>query len=306
MTGAPQNDSAPETESPKKGSDLTVRFASGIAMIAVAVLVTIIGGWTFRIFVFIAAAAMLVEWADMHKVPRLWAYVGVLLAAGTLFGAMEYFYPNSGDGIPLSWLSFAVPLAGALLLGLASRRMAMGWGFAYIVMPAMALAVISWFSAVPEFDGALVFWTLIVTWATDIFAYFAGRSIGGPKLAPKISPNKTWAGLIGGMIGASFCGWAAAWYFKLGTPFLWIGASMGLIAQLGDLYESWEKRRAGVKDSGTLIPGHGGVLDRLDGLLAVAVAVMIILLCGFWHPPEDMLEPYTATVMHVLPGPQAG
>jgi phosphatidate cytidylyltransferase len=304
MTETPQ----PDAPKARAGSDLTVRFAAGVAMIAVAVLVTIAGGWAFRAFVFAAAAAMLLEWADMHKVPRLWALVGAVLAGGVLLGAMEYFYPAAYDpdtyayAIGWTWISFTPVLAGAVLLGLASRRITMAWGFLYIVLPAFCLAALSWET---YGNGALVFWVLIVTWATDIFAYFAGRAIGGPKLAPRISPNKTWAGLIGGMIGASFFGWAVAWYFELGRPFIWIGATMGLVAQLGDLYESWEKRRAGIKDSGSLIPGHGGVLDRLDGLLAVAVAVMIILLCGLWHPPEDPVVPDSATVL-LMTAPRAG
>jgi phosphatidate cytidylyltransferase len=128
----------------------------------------------------------------------------------------------------------------------------------------------------------LVFWVFVVTWATDIMAYFAGRAIGGPKLAPRVSPNKTWAGLLGGMAGAGLFGWLMAWYFEMEPLFHWLGAPMGAIAQAGDLYESWEKRRAGVKDSGTLLPGHGGVLDRLDGLLAVALATTLLLMAGLW------------------------
>src|SRR5207253_1720851 len=220
--------SQPEPQAPK-GSDLTVRFAAGVAMIAVAVLLAILGGWFFRAFVLLAAALMLVEWADMHKLPRLWAWIGAALAAATLLGGAEYFYPVNYDPdtsdalVEMTWLSLAPALGGALLLGLASRKMVMGWGFLYIVLPALCLVVLSWET---YGGGALVFWAFIVTWATDIFAYFAGRAIGGPKLAPKISPNKTWAGLIGGMVGASFCGWLAARYFELGTPFLWIGATM--------------------------------------------------------------------------------
>lgn len=296
MTDSPQPETPQsETSGPKPGSDLTVRFAAGVAMIAVAVLVTIAGGWYFRAFALLLAAIMLVEWVDMHKVPRLWAWISAALAGGVLLGAAEYFYPlayatttdldalDQMAPIGLNWLSFVPVLAGALLLGLASRRIAMGWGFLYIVLPAFCLVMLSWDST--PMMGALVLWVLAVTSATDIFAYFAGRAIGGPKLAPRISPNKTWAGLIGGMIGASCAGWGVAWYFELGTPFIWIGATMGIVAQLGDLYESWEKRRAGVKDSGTLLPGHGGVLDRLDGLLAVAVVTMLILMLDLWTPP---------------------
>jgi phosphatidate cytidylyltransferase len=297
-----------DNSKPKPGSDLTVRFAAGVAMIAVAVLVTILGGWAFRGFALLAAVLMLVEWADMHKVPRLWAWVGAALVAAVLLGGAEYFYPagynpdTSPDDIEMTWLSLAPVLGGALLLGLASRRLVMAWGFLYIALPALCLVILNWET---YHAGALVFWTFIVTWATDIFAYFAGRAIGGPKLAPKISPNKTWAGLIGGMVGASFCGWLAARYFELGTPFLWIGATMGLLAQLGDLYESWEKRRAGIKDSGSIIPGHGGVLDRLDGLLAVATAVMVILLLNRWNPPEPPPAVDSVTVMQGA-GLQAG
>jgi phosphatidate cytidylyltransferase len=303
MTDTPQPEApTPETPSPKSGSDLTVRFVAGVVMIAVAVLVTLAGGWFFRAFVWAAAAAMLIEWADMHKLPRLWAWIGAALAGVVLLGAAEYFYPaafnpdTSEAVVGMTLLSFAPVLGGALLLGLASRKLIMGWGFLYIVLPAFCLTVLSWETYE---NGALIFWVFIVTWSTDIFAYFAGRAIGGPKLAPGISPNKTWAGLVGGMAGASFAGWAVAWYFELGTPFLWIGATMGILAQLGDLYESWEKRRAGIKDSGSLLPGHGGVLDRLDGMLAVAVAVMIIVLFDLWNPPEPPPVIDTMTAMHV-------
>ncbi|NYF33772.1 phosphatidate cytidylyltransferase [Sphingopyxis sp. JAI108] len=114
-------------------------------------------------------------------------------------------------------------------------------------------------------------WVFGMVWATDIGAYFAGRAFGGARLAPKISPSKTWSGLVGGMVAALI---ASATIGDragiIGVP-LWIGLFMGLLAQLGDLGESWMKRRAGVKDSGKLIPGHGGLFDRVDGVLPVAL-----------------------------------
>jgi phosphatidate cytidylyltransferase len=175
------------------------------------------------------------------------------------------------------WIGFAAIAGLGLLLGAGSRRLAMATGFLYVGIPTFALIVIEW----ARYD--IVFWLMLVTWATDICAYFAGRGIGGPKLAPSISPKKTWAGLGGGVLGALLVGGLAAWAFDLETPFLYLGAPMAVLAQLGDLYESWVKRRAGVKDSSNLIPGHGGLLDRLDGLLPVIVATLIaiIAIVGF-------------------------
>ncbi|APZ98816.1 phosphatidate cytidylyltransferase [Sphingopyxis sp. QXT-31] len=114
-------------------------------------------------------------------------------------------------------------------------------------------------------------WVFAMVWASDIGAYFAGRAFGGARLAPKISPAKTWSGLFGGMIAALVVGATLGDRADIvGVP-LWIGLVMGLLSQLGDLGESWMKRRAGVKDSGKLIPGHGGIFDRVDGLLPVAL-----------------------------------
>jgi phosphatidate cytidylyltransferase len=123
-------------------------------------------------------------------------------------------------------------------------------------------------------------WVFGMVWATDIGAYFAGRAFGGARLAPRISPSKTWSGLIGGMIAALI---ASATIGDragiIGVP-LWIGLFMGLLAQLGDLAQSWMKRRAGVKDSGKLIPGHGGLFDRVDGILPVALLLGALAYAG--------------------------
>jgi phosphatidate cytidylyltransferase len=263
-----------------KHSDLPTRFAAGVVMIAIAVAATYASGWSFRILGTLAAAVMLLEWGDMHRVPRVWTWLGVALVAAILLAGTEYLYPaaasnpelvSSGD-LAEAWKGFAAVAVVALAAGLASRRTAVGWGLIYIGIPAFALLALNWAWA------ELCLWLLLVVWSVDIFAYFAGRGIGGPKLAPRISPNKTWAGLIGGMLGAGIVGAIAAWVMALDPLFLWLGAPMGLLAQLGDLYESAVKRRHGVKDSGTIIPGHGGVLDRLDGLLPVILATLLLLI----------------------------
>ena len=272
-----------DAEDPIRRSDLPTRFVAGMAMIVVALAATWAGGWPFRALVAVAAALMLVEWADMHGVPRLGAWVGAGLLALLLLAGSEYLYPSLEAPLVAdvetwtpNWLGFGGVAMLALVLGLVSRRLAMIGGTLYVGIPAFALLSLGWVWEL------LVFWVFIVTWATDILAYFAGRSIGGPRLAPRISPNKTWAGLAGGVAGAALLGWLTARSFEMGPMFLWLGAPMGLIAQAGDLYESWVKRRAGVKDSGTLLPGHGGVLDRLDGLLAVALATTLLLMAGLW------------------------
>jgi phosphatidate cytidylyltransferase len=265
------------------GSDLSTRFVAGVVMIAIALVAIYVGGWLFRGLIFAAAALMLVEWGDIHQVPRKWSYVGVALLAAGLLGLAEYLFPVGEMDEVISeasfqpvWQGFGGLALGALVLGLISRRLTMFGGFLYVALPAFALIVLDW-----TWFG-LVFWAMVVTWSTDIFAYFAGRSIGGPKLAPRVSPSKTWSGLAGGVIGAAALGALAAYWLELGSPFLYIGGLMGVIAQGGDLYESWIKRRAGVKDSGTVLPGHGGVLDRMDGLLPVALVTLALLMAGQW------------------------
>jgi phosphatidate cytidylyltransferase len=163
-------------------------------------------------------------------------------------------------------------------------RIVRGWGpvwyasgFVYALLPALALL---WVRERDAHGLFLVVWMFLVTWSTDIGAYFAGRKFGRAKLAPSISPNKTIAGLYGGMAAAAVVGGAWALLTDLGRPLLLLGPLFALAAQAGDLFESWMKRKAGVKDSGTWLPGHGGVLDRLDGLVPVAVLTALAQLSG--------------------------
>lgn len=181
---------------------------------------------------------------------------------------------------------FAVLAAvAAVLIYYEWRKITAGWGFAwqvggflYALAPALSLL---WIRDRAPQGFELLIWVFIVTWATDIGAYFAGRAIGGPKLAPSISPNKTIAGLVGGAVSAGLAGFAWAQYTALPAALTLLAPLFAVAAQGGDLFESGMKRRAGVKDSGNILPGHGGVMDRLDGLVVVATLTALVQLGGF-------------------------
>jgi phosphatidate cytidylyltransferase len=196
---------------------------------------------------------------------------GFLLIAAALLAAVQ------GGNI------FALLVAAvATLMFYEWTRIARGWGaawylggFVYALLPALALLWIR------ERAGLnLLVWAFIVTWATDIGAYFAGRSFGKHKLAPAISPNKTVEGLVGGIAAAAILGGGWALANGLPMPLLALAPVLAIAAQGGDLFESSMKRRAGVKDSGNWLPGHGGALDRLDGLVPVAVLTAAAQLLG--------------------------
>jgi phosphatidate cytidylyltransferase len=168
----------------------------------------------------------------------------------------------------------------AVLAWRLTGQVAPALGVPYVGLTAIALI---WLRAdAAGFSRVLVL--LLIVWATDIAAYLAGRLIGGPKLAPAISPGKTWSGAAGGLVGALVVGFVA-------SPGVWglaTAAVLSVVSQIGDLMESWIKRRYGVKDSGKLIPGHGGLLDRLDGVLTAAPVAAILALAagpgvGFWQ-----------------------
>lgn len=246
-------------EVPAKKSDLGVRAASAVVMVTVAGTALWLGGTVFFAFALLIGAGVLWEWSRL---------------------ALAF---TAGLTARLAWL-----LGGIVYIGLAVWFIAMlgsvqddvaGW--LRLVLSAMVAGVV----------------------CTDIGAYFAGRAIGGPKIAPRISPSKTWAGLGGGIVGASL---AMFGLFKLSVALIEqrdshgamllsdplhttgqmlvaaavIGSLIAIVAQAGDFFESWMKRRAGVKDSGKLIPGHGGLFDRLDGLLAVSFVTCILAFAG--------------------------
>jgi phosphatidate cytidylyltransferase len=251
------------------GSDLAVRTASGMALMALALAALWAGGIWFWILTSIAAMLMLAEWGALvqsdptHK--RL-----ALFAACIPLAIMAPKPLAAGPG----FLAIGLIFGAGFFTTIVTNKPRLGFGIAYIAFPALALL----FLREQENGLLLALWALATVWVTDIGAYAAGRSIGGPKLAPAVSPNKTWAGLIGGVVAALILGLLLWRFAGLRLQLAWASPILAVIAQIGDLYESWLKRQAGVKDSGTLLPGHGGVLDRLDGLVPVAPAAAGLIL----------------------------
>lgn len=254
----------------RRRSDLATRAAAGLAMIALALAALYLGGMAFWLLASAAALLMAAEWAGLMRAGR----VAIAVSLSALGFALAVASPLAGGAGEA-----ALALLAALAIGIAAlgRSARLGAGLLYAGLPTLGLLFLR---ARP--DGlALTLWTLAIVWATDIGAYFAGRAIGGPKLAPALSPNKTWAGLGGGVAAALVVGGGIAFAFGLPRPLLMLGAPMAVLAQAGDLFESWLKRRAGVKDSGRLLPGHGGALDRLDGVVPVATLIGFAAAAGW-------------------------
>ncbi|MBB4630577.1 phosphatidate cytidylyltransferase [Sphingosinicella soli] len=244
--------------------DLLPRILVGIALIALALGAVWLGGIAFALLAVVVVLLIYAEWCAMHRVGRAVRMVGMFALAGAvLFTHLDY----------AAYALMLVGIAAAVLFFLASIA---AWGLLYAALPGIALV---WLRAEP-LGAQLVIWTLVIVWATDIAAYFSGRTIGGPKIAPRISPSKTWAGLGGGMIAAALAAWLLARQFGLDLNPVFaaaLGALLAVAAQVGDFFESHLKRRAGVKDSGNILPGHGGVMDRLDGVMPVSVLVAIAI-----------------------------
>ena len=246
--------------------DLRARLASGIVLAVLALGLTWWSTATFAVLVGLVAVAMAWEWSTIVRGAGADAAVLLHIAAAAAAAAL------AGAGHPVMGL-LAVVIAVVPVMALATGRQALmsGLGVLYVGLPALALI---WLRADPKYGLAGILFLLLVVWTSDIGAFIAGRLVGGPKLWPRVSPNKTWAGLIGGLAAAGAGGIAFA-PLALGN-----GSSIGLgilalalalVAQGGDLAESALKRAYGVKDASNLIPGHGGFMDRVDSLVAVAV-----------------------------------
>lgn len=257
---------------------LLTRVLSAVVLAPLVLLAIWFGGLWLAGLVVLAGGLMGWEWARLCNGGRF--ELSGMIAVATLAVIAPAFILAPPATAP-AVLGVGATMGAALAAGGGSRHDAwLPLGIVYIGFACLALL---WLRSVPADGRDLVFWLLAVVWATDTGAYFAGRAIGGPRLAPRISPNKTWAGLIGGALAAGLVGVAAAGLLGRGATLLVIGGMvLAVVAQGGDLLESWCKRRFGVKDSSHIIPGHGGILDRVDGLLAALLAAFLY----FWAAKE--------------------
>ncbi len=263
---------APSAASAPRADILKLRVLSALVLAPAALACLFAGVTPFAVLVVLATALMAYEWHGLST-PADTAVL-TAMSAPTLVVALGAVWLGRFE------LAAVVVMVGVAALG--GRSWAHGrpmlWpalGLLYLSVPAAALI---WLRGGP--DGAkIVFWILLVVWAVDIGAYAAGRGIGGPRLAPRISPGKTWAGLAGGMAAAGLVGGAVGVLLDLGgaAALAMLAAVLAVVGQAGDLAESAFKRHFHAKDSGRLIPGHGGLLDRLDGLLAIAPVVALLV-----------------------------
>lgn len=252
-----------------KNSDLPKRLVVAFALIGLAFAALYAGGLGFWLVVSFAAVLMMGEWAMLAGAnPR-----GKRLAQYAMSVPLAIMAPGLAAGPGFLALGFVI--GAFFFLAIVTRGAQLALGALYVGLPVLALVLIR---EQPVQGLLLTFWAMALVWASDSAAYFTGRAIGGPKFAPAISPNKTWSGFFGGVVGATLFAFALVWLFDLPVALAWATPLLAALSQLGDLFESHLKRCAGVKDSGNLLPGHGGVMDRLDGLVAVApVAALLVL-----------------------------
>ncbi len=257
---------SPQGETLSRRRELALRVASAAVLIPFGLYAVWTGGWALAVGAAIVGAAMAFEWGRMTQ-------GGVVMAAIVFSALINAVYP-----VTPQYSAYA--LAGAAVIGAlaargSERRGAAAFGIVYTAgMPLALQALRAW----PGEGWALALGSMLIVWASDSGAYFAGRALGGPLIAPQDSPNKTWSGAAGGALAAIAAGAAFAALINASIPAwtLW-GFFITLAAQGGDMFESQIKRRYGVKDASGLVPGHGGVLDRVDGLGAACVAAIALL-----------------------------
>jgi phosphatidate cytidylyltransferase len=263
-------------------SNLGLRAASAVVLIPAAVAAVYFGGWVLLLLAAVSVALLALEWGGMSA-PGAPIRVAAAVTVAILAGLFSAYYGH----YRIAWVLAGVGAIVAAVVGrtLSERPADTAYGVIYIAPAAISLF---WVRAMPH--G--ISWTIMifaVTWAADIFAFLVGSALKGPKLWPRFSPNKTWSGFFGGLAGAMVTAVVVSRFTDAELVWFWaaaVGLAGGLATMAGDLWESMLKRRFGVKDSGDLIPGHGGLLDRVDGLMFAIVVIAIarlLALRGFIH-----------------------
>jgi phosphatidate cytidylyltransferase len=265
--------------------DLGIRTLSSVILIPAVLVGVWLGDIWFHLLVALLAVTMAREWTNLVHGRSSAQFA--LHAAAAFCGAL---LPTS-LGWPATLAVIAMITVLSLMLAKAQSRRPSIWlvsGVPYVGLPAMAFVILREES---QAGMLTIMWLFAVVWAADICAYFTGRLIGGRKLAPAISPQKTWAGLFGAILGGMAAGIVVAYGMGLAslTSLGILGGVLAVIEQFGDLFESALKRHYGVKDSGRLIPGHGGILDRVDGLVAAAlVLAAIVITAGYFGAGNEL------------------
>jgi phosphatidate cytidylyltransferase len=271
-----EGEAAPAAVVEQGSRNLLMRVVAALVLAPLAIAIAYAGGWLWAALVTLAAIGLYVEWLTIvggaHEKRVVASGVAALAIAG---------FCLASDRIDAALLVSVVGFAAVALLS-PERRHWTATGFFYAAAAELASVLVR-FDQTSGFAALML--VLLVVWVTDIGGYFAGRGLGGPKLWPRVSPKKTWAGAIGGFTAslAVAAGFAAFGAGKT-CPLLVLGAVLSVASQLGDLFESGVKRRFGVKDSSHIIPGHGGLLDRLDGFVA---AVVLAAIFGFLRSGVD-------------------
>ena len=251
------------------------RVISAAVLAAVALGALLVSPWSFLVLVIVGSGLLLWEWGSATRGN---GFDGTTLIQTIAVTVLVVFVALDGYGLGLVILG-----ATAAVIAVSGKEHGRGWvqlalaGLIYIALPATALI---WLRSDPKFGLAAVLFLLLVAWTTDTASYIGGRVIGGPKLAPNVSPKKTWSGFFVGTFTPLLVGYVFARYVGNTSP--WALALVGLVlafaCQMGDLLESAVKRNLGIKDMSQLVPGHGGLFDRIDGLLLAAVIAALIAL----------------------------
>ena len=270
---------AGKAEAERQKPEMLTRTLSALVLAAIALAAVVVSRWSFALLVIVCGIAVAWEWG---RLVRNREFDAIFILQAAVVAAIAIFVTLARPDLAL--IAVAVAFAGTAAIGMASGSL--GWsllGLAYSVLPAWSMV---WLRSDAALGAAALLFLFAVAWTTDTASYVGGRLIGGPKLAPRISPRKTWSGLILGTLTPALIGYAVGvmWEQTSALTLALVSVAVAAACQVGDLGESAVKRRFGAKDMSGLIPGHGGLLDRIDGLLIAAIAAALI---AFLHDPAN-------------------